>query len=186
MPDFTKGDTIPEKARRDWSPAPTGLRGWMFCDQMVTTDARQIRIAKVEDHSPATGVLAVGDVLLGVCGKPFAYDPRTEMGKALTEAEKDTNRGNLLLIRWRDGKTDTVTLKLQVLGSYSATAPFDCPKSKRILEQGCKALAARVAAGNERQEPITRWLNALALLASGNPIEAATESPEIISITTSK
>ena len=169
IPDFTKGGAIPAGATHDWNLGATGARGWMVCDKMVTTDARQIRITKVEENSPAAGALAVGDVILGVGGKPFACDPRTEMGKALIEAEKDANRGSLSLIRWRDGKTDTVTLKLQVLGSYSATAPFDCPKSKRILEQGCKALAARVAAGNERQEPITRCLNALALLASGNP-----------------
>jgi len=32
-------------------------------------------------------------------------------------------------------------VKLPVLGTYSATAPYDCPKSRRILEQGCKVLA---------------------------------------------
>ena len=60
-------------------------------------------------------------------------------------------------------------MKLPVLGTYSATAPYDCPKSKRILEQGCKALARRIADPSYRQNPITRSLNALALLASGNP-----------------
>ncbi|MEO6741223.1 MAG: DUF6288 domain-containing protein, partial [Chthoniobacteraceae bacterium] len=135
----------------------------------MTTEARQIRVTKVEERSPAAGVLAVGDVILGVGGKPFAYDPRTEMGKALTEAEKDESRGNLSLTRWRSGKTEVVVVKLPVLGSYSATAPFDCPKSKRILEKGCKAIAAYITAGTSPQEPITRCLNALALLASGNP-----------------
>ncbi len=168
-PDFTKGDAIPAKATHDWNLGATGSRGWMYCDKMVTTDARQIRITQVAEKSPAAGVLAVGDVILGVGGKPFAYDPRTELGKALTEAEKEANRGSLSLIRWRDGKTYTVMLKLPVLGSYSATAPFDCPKSTRILEQGCKAIAAHITAGTEQQEPITRCLNALALLASGNP-----------------
>ncbi len=169
VPDFTKGDATPAGASHDWNLGATGARGWMFSDKMVTTDARQIRITKVEENSPAAGVLAVGDVILGIGGKPFSYDPRTELGKALTEAEKDANHGNLSLIRWREGKTDTVTLKLQVLGSYGATAPFDCPKSKRILEQGCKALAARVTAGVKNQDAIARCLNALALLASGNP-----------------
>ncbi len=49
------------------------------------------------------------------------------------------------------------------------TAAYDCPKSKRILEQGCKAHAARIAAPNYRVNPCTRSLNALALLASGDP-----------------
>jgi len=169
MPDFTKGDAIPRGATHDWTLGATGARGWMYSDKLVTADARQIRITKVDKGSPADGALAVGDVILGVGGKPFAYDPRTEMGKALTEAEKEASRGALSLIRWRGGKTGTVVVKLPVLGTYSATAPYDCPKSKRIFEQGCKALAKRVAAPSYRQNPITRCLNALALLASGKP-----------------
>ncbi len=166
-PDFTKGDKIPEGANHDWNLGATGARGWMFSDKLVTTDARQIAITKVEKNSPADGILAVGDVILGVGGKPFSYDPRTELGKALTTAESEAGGGNLSLIRWRAGKTEEVVVKLPVLGTYSATAPYDCPKSQRILEQGCKALAERIADPSYRQNAITRSLNALALLASG-------------------
>ena len=170
MPDFTKGDAIPAGASHEWTLGATGARGWIFCDKMVTTDARQIAITKVDKGSPADGILAVGDVILGVGGKPFSYDPRTELGKALTTAESETGEGKLTITRWRADKSEDVVLKLPVLGSYSATAPYNCPKSKRILELGCKALAARIAApSNRRQDPITRSLNALALLASGNP-----------------
>ena len=102
-PDFTQGDTIPAKAKHDWNLGPTGLRGWMFCDQMVTTDARQISITQVEKGSPADGILAVGDVILGVGGKPFSYDPRTEFGKALTVAESEAGGGNFVVTRWRGG-----------------------------------------------------------------------------------
>ena len=64
-----------------------------------------------------------------------------------------------------------VVVKLPVLGSYSDTAPYDCPKSKLILEQGCKNLATRMAQPSSTSEldPIPRSLNALALLASGDP-----------------
>jgi hypothetical protein len=168
-PDFTMGDVIPNNAKHDWNVGATGLRGWMYCDKMVTTDARQIAITKVEPGSPAEGVIAVGDVILGVGGKAFSVDPRTEMGQALTAAETEAGGGRLMLTRWRAGKTEDVLLKLPVLGSYSPTAPFDCPKSKRILEQGCKAIAARMSAkGYGNQDPIPRSLNALALLASGD------------------
>jgi len=167
-PDFTKGDPIPAGADHDWNLGATGLRGWMFSDKMVTTDARQISITAVAKDSPADGLLEVGDVILGVAGKPFAYDPRTEFGRALGFAEGESGRLDLLL--WRDGKTPTVTLQLPVLGEYSATAPYDCEKSKRILERGCAALAKRTAEpGYDRMSAITRSLNALALLASGNP-----------------
>jgi len=171
VPDFTRGDAIPKQAKHDWNLGATGARGWMFCDRLVTTDARQVAITKVAKGSLADGVLAVGDVLLGVGGQAFSFDPRTEIGKALTVAESVTGGGKLTLTRWRAGKTEEVVVKLPVLGSYSETAPFDCPKSKRILEQGCMALAARMADPNEsngpNREPITRSLNALALLASG-------------------
>jgi Family of unknown function (DUF6288)/HEAT repeats len=171
IPDFTKGDTIPAGATHDWNLGATGARGWIFCDKMVTTDARQISITKVAKGSPADGVLAVGDVLLGVGGKPFSYDPRTELGKALSAAESDAGGGKLALTRWRAGKSEEVAMKLPVLGNYSATAPYACPKSKRILEQGCKSLAAQMAEPGyaKRQDPITRSLNALGLLASGDP-----------------
>ena len=171
MPDFTKGDKIPAGANHDWNLGATGARGWMYCEKMVTTDARQISITKVDKGAPADGVLAVGDVILGVGGKPFSYDPRTEMGKALTIAESEAGKGNLSLTRWRAGTSSEVVVKIPVLGTYSATAPYNCPKSKRILEQGCKDLAKRMADPSyaKRMNPIPRSLNALALLASGDP-----------------
>lgn len=172
MPDLTKGDAIPANAKHDWNLGATGLRGWMYCDKLVTSDARQIAVTKVEAKSPADGIIAVGDVILGVGGMAFSVDPRMELGVALTTAETDAGAGKLMLTRWRAGKAEEVTLKLPVLGSYSPTAPFDCPKSKRILEQGCEALAARMASPSylkgPSSEPITRSLNALALLAGGN------------------
>jgi hypothetical protein len=169
MPDFTKGDKIPKQAKKDWNLGPTGLRGWMFCETLVTTDARQIAITTVDKGSPADGVIAVGDVILGAGGKPFSFDPRTELGRAITSAETEAGGGNLALTRWRAGKSEEVVVKLPVLGTFSATAPFDCPKSKRILEQGIKALAAMAAEPDyeQRTDGIPRSLNALALLASG-------------------
>ncbi len=168
MPDFTRGDAIPARAKHDWNLGPTGLRGWMFCDKMVTSDARQIAITKVEQGSPADGVLAVGDVLLGVGGKAFARDPRNELGRAITAAESAVGGGKLTLTRWRSGQTEEVVMKLPVLGSYSAKAPFECEKSRRILEQGCKTLSKKMKEPSEQDDPIVRSLNALALLASGD------------------
>ena len=170
IPDFTKGASIPSEAKHDWNLGPSGLRGWMFCDKMVTTDARQIAITAVDAGSPADGIFAVGDVILGVGGEPFSYDPRTEFGRAITAAETDNGGGRLVLTRWRAGNVEDVTLKLPVLGSFSATAPYNCPKSQRILTQGLKTLAARLNEADyaEQTDPIPRALNALALLAGGD------------------
>ncbi|MEY3395885.1 MAG: hypothetical protein RL346_2122 [Verrucomicrobiota bacterium] len=170
-PDFTKGGKIPEEASHDWTLGATGARGWMYCDKLVTSDARQIAIVSVAPSSPASGVLQVGDVILGVAGNAFSYDPRTEFGKALTVAESAVGKGELKLTRWRAGATEEITIKLPVMGDYSATSPFVCEKSKRILELGCEALAKRMETPEYpgTQSPITRALNGLALLASGNP-----------------
>ncbi len=170
VPDFTKGGTVPEGSKHDWNLGPTGLRGWMYCDKMVTTDARQVLITKVDKGSPAGEAFKVGDVLLGVGGVPFSSDPRTELGRAITTAETAAGGGKLTLTRWRGGKTDEVVLALPVLGGYGATAPFACPKSQRLLEVGCKALAERLAKPEyANRDAIPRSLDALALLASGNP-----------------
>jgi hypothetical protein len=66
------------------------------------------------------------------------------------------------------GQDGNVELKLQVLGTYAATAPYGCAKSKRVFEQGCAAIAKKGfkdADGNV-QISIENDMNALALLAS--------------------
>jgi HEAT repeat protein len=151
----------------------TGMRGWIhtkpasYLDSLqgrTTAASRQILVTHVGKKSPAAGVMQVNDVILGVAGKPFNDDARKSIAYAIQDAEKDANQGILKLIRWRTGKTETVQIKLRVMGTYSATAPYDCPKSKRILEQACKVL---------EKEPLNEnWcgaVNGLALLATGDP-----------------
>ena len=75
LPDFTKGDPIPNGANHDWNLGATGARGWMFSDKMVTSDARQIKITKVAEDSPAIRILKIGDVILGVNEKLFSTTP---------------------------------------------------------------------------------------------------------------
>ncbi|MBL9116989.1 MAG: HEAT repeat domain-containing protein [Verrucomicrobiaceae bacterium] len=166
-PDFTKGDQ-PGK-EHDWTLGPTGARGWIFTANGHSRDARQILVTEVASGSPAEKELAVGDVILGVNEAPFADDARITFAKAIAAAEaKD---GALKLLRWRAGKTEVVELKLAVLGSRSATSPYDCEKSKRILELGCASLAKRMSDEKSyvrRLDGISRALNGLALLASGN------------------
>lgn len=165
IPDFTRGDKIPERHNHDWTLGPTGARGWIYSRRLETTEARQILITKVEDGSPADGILQVGDVILGVQGNNFQVDPRAELGKAITAAE--SKDGRLSFTCWRKGKTSDKTVQIEVLGSYSTTTPFDCTKSKLIFDRGCDALAVRMKANPKAGNGIVRSLNALALLSSG-------------------
>ena len=162
VPDLTRGGQRDD--RHDWTLGPTGARGWIWGWNLETTDARQILITKVEKASPADGVLEVDDVILGVNGKPFDSDARKAFGRAITEAEEAENKGILKLIRWRKGAQEEVSVRLKVMGSYSDTAPFDCPKSQIILEQGCRYLA-----DHGPGDGIVGEVNAMALLASGRP-----------------
>ena len=87
--------------------------------------------------------------------------------KALTAAE--ASDGKLGLIRWRDGQIEKITVQVPVLGAYSPTAPYDCPKSERILNEAADKLAERMKKdGYEKQNAIPRALNALGLLATGD------------------
>ena len=160
-PDLTQGGRKDDS--HDWLLGPTGARGWMFFrHEDLTAESRQILITAVDKGSPADGILRINDVILGVSGKPFAEDARRSFGHAIAAAEEKT--GILSLMLWRDGNTSNVELKLQVLGAYSATAPYNCPKSKAIFEQGCRLIAEKGLANTD----IPDHLNALALLASGD------------------
>jgi HEAT repeat protein len=176
IPDFTRGDKKGDS--HDWTLGPTGARGWIYTADGHSGEARQILVTAVAKGSPADGNLNSGDVILGVYGQKFTGDARIQFASAIMAAEAEAGRdagptggGRLRLLRWRGGKSTEVVLTLPVLGSYSATSPYDCPKSKRIFDQGCKALAKRMAdpAYLRNLNPIPRSLNALALLASGNP-----------------
>jgi len=161
MPDFTKGGQ-PDKFH-DWNLGPTGARGWIYGRRGHTADARQILVTSVANISPANGILKKGDVILGVAGRPFDDDARIQFANAITAAEQKKNGGVMELIRWRAGQAKKVELKLAVMGTYSDTAPYDCPKSKKIFEQGCEVIAKRGLGAVS----IPNDLNAMVLLASG-------------------
>ncbi len=161
VPDLTKGER--RGPGHDWTLGPTGARGWMHTSGGHSALSRQILVTKVTKGSPADGILSPGDVLLGIGSRPFDSDARVAFARAITAAEEEAGGGRLDLLRWREGRTDTVQLKLATLGRYGETAPYDCPKSKRIFDLGCQAIA---------QSPLDKVsipndLNALALLASG-------------------
>ncbi|MCE9518079.1 MAG: DUF6288 domain-containing protein, partial [Verrucomicrobia bacterium] len=96
---------------------------------------------------------------------PLGPTARIQFARAIAAAEEEKGGGDLRITRWRAGKTETVDLKLKVMGAYSATAPYDCPKSKRVFELGCEAIAKR----GFKWVTIPNDMNGLALLASGKP-----------------
>jgi len=161
IPDLTQGGTKDDK--HDWNLGPTGARGWIWGRLLESTGATQILITQVDPGSPADGVLQKDDVILGAGGRRFAHDARKEFGRAITEAETPEQGGALELLRWRGGEVQTVVVRLPVLGRYTETAPYDCEKTRRIIDAGCEHIARHLKGG------IDGKVNALALLASGRP-----------------
>jgi hypothetical protein len=164
--DFTKGAKPDFDKGVDWNLGATGARGWVHAKFHDTFPSRQIYITKVHEGSPADGVLREGDVILGIGGKPFSSDARKAFGRALTRAETREGKGQLALTRWRGGDTSEVTLHIDVLGSYSATTPWECDKSRRIVDRACDYLVRNGVTHGITTGPAV--VRSLALMSTGN------------------
>lgn len=172
VPDLTK-DIQSIDRELTYNLGATGLRGWIYTKAADNLDAaqgrttlasRQILVTHVGTGSPADGVVKVDDVILGADGRLFNDDARKSFAMAIQQAETEAKGGVLKLTVSRGGQVQELSIKLAVMGTYSDTAPWNCAKSKRILEEASKVL--------EKEELSTDWagpIKGLALLATGNP-----------------
>ncbi|MFO8026467.1 MAG: DUF6288 domain-containing protein, partial [Opitutales bacterium] len=163
-PDLTTGGTRTDD--EFWNLGPTGMTGWFYHEGAHTDKARQIEVTSVDAGSPADGILAADDVILGADGTgaepvEFSSDARKAFAYAIADAEANSP-ATLKILRWRAGITSTVSIELETLGAYSATAPYNCPKSAAILEKGLDAVMANGGSDNFN-------LSLLALLAGNDP-----------------
>lgn len=156
---------VPYAGSRDYhltqNLGTTGARGWILGNSGDSHDSREILIKSIEPGSPADGVLEPYDIITGAAVppntpasswktapavKPFDSDARLSIARAITWAESDLGKGQLMLLRCRDGETETVAVELSVMGTYSDTAPFDCPKSATIVKNAAAFLASQMPA----------------------------------------
>ncbi|MCF7674218.1 MAG: DUF6288 domain-containing protein [Akkermansiaceae bacterium] len=163
---------------------PTGLRGWFHLEN---SDGSKVATGRISDasrqilvthaSSPGNGQIQVDDVILGAIAASsgtvpsFTSDARKALGAAITNAEK-AGAGTLRLKRWRTGSTTDVNITIPILGSYTATAPYNCPKSTAILANARNQMVGELIAdanflncGQAHADA----LHALALLASVQP-----------------
>jgi len=175
---------VPYAGIRNWHTTqnlgPTGVRGWIHGHTGDTAESREILIKSVEPGSPAEGVLRPYDIIVGAAVpadtpatewgtaptlRRFDSDARLSLARAITWAESKRGRGELQLLRNRDGETGTVVIKLPVLGDYTSTAPFDCPKTERIVNNAANFLAGKMPVDGFRSG-LGGPLNAMFLFAT--------------------
>jgi hypothetical protein len=171
VPDLTKGGELSRINKRWVGPLGVYCGAWRPSHRVKgqLEHVRQLLVLGVDEGSPADGILEVGDVILGADGTGAGEVPLFEsapwamipIAQAITEAEA-RYPAILKLLRWRNGKTKTVTIKLETLGRYSDTAPYHCEKSTRILRRGIKALY-------EANKPDKAGFAILCLLAADDP-----------------
>lgn len=156
---------VPYNGERNWhvtqNLGATGARYWVAGTWGNSAESRELLIKSVEPGSPADGILQPFDVIVGAAVPPptpstqwttapavakFDSDARLSAMRALTWAESDAGQGELKLMMVRAGQPKTVTVKLPVLGTFSATAPYDCPKSDRIVANAAAFLAQNAPA----------------------------------------
>lgn len=164
---------------------PTGLRGWIYHwgdgkrawspgidGSMTDVKPYQVLVVAIGTNTPASSVLQIDDVLLGVnTGSNnipvplFTNDTRRAIGTAIGEAEAGDGWMNFKI--FRGGAKKDVSIRLNIRGkAYSATAPYDCPKSSLILSNAVALLGTINLMGVDYSR--CQSLDALALLASGN------------------
>jgi len=131
---------------------PTGMLG--------TLKGKSILVSEAQKGSPAEGILKKGSEVIGVGKKKFS-NPIYDLSTAIDVAEGKEANGKLTLML-KGGKTAEIILP--VLGDYSKTAPFDCPKTDRIIsmtaERLVKSLDSKNAGGRLK-------VDLLALMATG-------------------
>ena len=184
-PDLTAAGVIATIDRTlTYNLGPTGLRGWIYSaggnvgqEGLITAQSRQILITVVGAGSPAAGVLAVNDVVLGASGGSgavalFSSDARKSFGWAIGDAETTANSGILKLKIWRAGVTADLSITLPVMGSYTATAPYNCPKSALILANARTLLVSQLVASQSfLTTDYAGAIKALALLGGVAPTD---------------
>jgi hypothetical protein len=134
---------------------PTGIIG--VCQPSWPKIATEIIVTHIEKGSPASrGALKAGDLIVGFGNEKFKRHPFWDMVDAIEQAEGSDGALPLLM---KDGKQ--VKIKLSPIGSYSATAPYNCSKTDKIIKETAELLIKSKESGRATQTVI------LGLMATG-------------------
>jgi len=134
---------------------PVGVRTGPFGPNMG--------VREVKAGSPAAEKLFEGDVIYSANGKMLGEKAWEVMADAITQSETRAGDGKLVLGLRRGARNMDVELTLAVMGEYSSSAPYDCPKTEKIIKNLENWVVANGAGAGFLKT------DALFMLATGNP-----------------
>jgi len=157
---------------------PTGIRA-----RITHENPKYLTVKYVFKESPAAGLLAIDDVIVGANGKKMNVEhkfgrrgdkgwdgPMVEMSKLIEDSQGA--EGKLELIVWPGGDKSaekTVTVQIEPIGRFSPTWPYDCQRSDRMLTELCDFLVDEYdRAGKFEKMPHTHASCVLALMAAND------------------
>lgn len=133
---------------------PTGIRGTLEKDGTILVHG-------ADKGSPADGKLINGDIITHI-GEHQVTKSTKEYHAKLTQAilaAESGKSGGKLPLTLKGGKQ--VALQLKTLGTFSPTAPYDCPKTKTIISETAEHMAKAKRSGSPTR------IEVLGLLATG-------------------
>ncbi len=168
---------------------PTGIRARIYPDKP------QLLVVKYvfqDPKSPAKGKVEIDDVIVGANGRRFATAHRFGRGRGVPggwdgpllelafqiEASQAGKDGILELLVWPRGNASQerkVGIPLRKVGRFAPSFPYDCPRSKRMLEELCDFIVADYLSANGKKPNSFHGMSygqahgLLALMASGLP-----------------
>ncbi len=150
---------------------PIGIRS-------IMTSVTTAKVSTIEKGSPADGKLQLDDVIVGANGKKFASQIWREMGQAVEASQGDPKRKGVFTLEIvRKERALSIAMKIEPLGRFGPTYPFDCTKSDRIYAMACDYLARLQKADGSWPHLTTGTagrvyaaaITGMALLGSGDP-----------------
>jgi hypothetical protein len=124
-------------------------------------------VKEIAPGSPADGKLLVDDVIFSANGKLLGDKAWLVMADAITESETREANGKLVLGVRRGPDNIDVELTLEVMGTFSPTSPYDCPKTEKIIAGVEKWIVERGGAQGRNKDFLGS--DSIFLLATGKP-----------------
>jgi hypothetical protein len=155
---------------------PTGI-------QAIITEENPacFTVKYVYKNSPAFGKVKVGDLICGANGTrlktPHTFrstqgggkgmeGPLTEMAPLIEDSQGRDGKLDLMVNPGGNTKvTEKVTIQIKPVGRFSATYPYNCPRSDKLVDELCEIIERDLALPGNRTHVMHHML--LGLMASG-------------------